>query len=106
MSPGGLNELKEDVLDQFDDAAKQFEAGGPTAVSATPCADPAGGAPAIAQLVAKWRGITAKLDADAAFQTKLMEYFVTSVRLSEQDAYLKEHLPQRVLDAAATLEAR
>lgn len=91
MSPKELKETKEDILDQLEDAAEQFQNGGP--LKALRPGD---------KHSATWTTLLQKLDCDEALQSALRWSYAQAVKLCEQDAYFRENMPRRVQRAAGT----
>lgn len=92
MSPHGLDELKEDVLDQLCDISEQLEDGGP-ASEATRKAIP------VHEVDIRWKRTLEKLHADESLQATIRMWFIEAMKTSKADQYLSRKLPNRVLDA-------
>eukprot|EP00931_Biecheleriopsis_adriatica_P088210 TRINITY_DN62582_c0_g1_i1.p1 TRINITY_DN62582_c0_g1~~TRINITY_DN62582_c0_g1_i1.p1 ORF type:complete len:514 (-),score=118.99 TRINITY_DN62582_c0_g1_i1:23-1534(-) len=91
MSRGEFRDTKDDCLDQLEDAAEQFEAGGlGCALRRTP--QPA-------EAPAMWSRMRERLVADKQFKESLKKHFATAVDLCAGDRYFRRHMIPRVLSA-------
>jgi len=90
MPDSELEEVKDDVMDQLEDAADQLsDHGGPRSLPLTSAKAPS-----------SWHKILEDLQLDEGLQKTLCEFYHQAVAICARDCYMQKQMAQRVLRAA------